>query len=282
MRVAVIGASGFLGRHVLADLAAKGIETIATSRSGAIAHAHPGQSVAALDCDAPPADPFEALGNPDVVIHLAWGGLPNYRSLHHFESELPRQYRLLATLARCGLRHLVVAGTCFEYGMASGALSESLTPAPANPYGFAKNALREQLTFLRAETGVSLAWARLFYIYGEGQGPRSLYSQLRAAVAAGEPSFPMSGGEQLRDFLDVQEVARLLVALALQAGDPGVVNICSGRPISVRNLVERWISENGWDIALELGRYPYPDYEPLAFWGERNKLDRILRIDNAG
>lgn len=281
MRIAVIGASGFLGRHVLAALAEREIETLATSRTGAVGHARPGQRTVALDCDAPPADPFEALGRPDAVIHLAWGGLPNYRSLHHFESELPTQYRFLAALVRGGLRRLVVTGTCFEYGMASGALDEVLQPAPENPYGFAKNTLHQQLAFLRAETGVSLVWARLFYLYGEGQSSRSLYSQLRAAVAAGERHFPMSGGEQLRDFLEVSEAARVLTVLALHDCDVGAINVCSGRPVSVRGLVERWISENGWDITLELGRYPYPDYEPLAFWGVREKLDRIIGLHDA-
>jgi len=54
------------------------------------------------------------------------------------------------------------------------------------------------------------------------------------------------------------------------------VNVCSGRPVSVRRLVEGWIRDNGWTIDLNLGHYPYPDYEPMAFWGERRKLDRIL------
>ena len=54
------------------------------------------------------------------------------------------------------------------------------------------------------------------------------------------------------------------------------MNVCSGRPVSVRRLVEGWIRDNGWTIDLNLGHYPYPDYEPMAFWGERRKLDRIL------
>ena len=50
----------------------------------------------------------------------------------------------------------------------------------------------------------------------------------------------------------------------------------SGKPISVRKLVEGWINENHWNINLNLGHYPYPDYEPLAFWGDRGKLDSFL------
>ncbi|MFN3687567.1 NAD-dependent epimerase/dehydratase family protein [Salinarimonas sp.] len=273
MRCAVVGASGFVGRHVLAELRRVGVEALAVSRSGASVDGHAGL---ALDVAAPPSDPFQALGRPDVVIHLAWGWLQDYRSLAHVETELPTHYRFLAALVRGGLSRLVATGTCLEYGMMSGPLAESLQPAPTTPYGFAKDALRRQLGFLRRETPFEFAWARLFYLYGEGQSARSLYPLLHAAAARGERTFPMSGGEQLRDYLPVTEAARLLVALALRGGDPGIVNVCSGEPVSVRRLVEGWIAERGFEISLDLGRYPYPDYEPLAFWGDRAKLDRTL------
>jgi dTDP-6-deoxy-L-talose 4-dehydrogenase (NAD+) len=87
----------------------------------------------------------------------------------------------------------------------------------------------------------------------------------------------MSGGEQLRDYLPAAEVARHLVSLAIGGKDPGIVNICSGKPVSIRSLVEGWIAENGWSIDLNRGLYPYPDYEPMAFWGDRQKMDRCLQ-----
>ena len=214
MRVAVVGASGFVGRHVLAELAARGVETIATSRSGAVVHAAPSQTTRALDLTTAGIDPWIRLGRPDVVIHLAWGGLPNYRALHHHETELPAQYAFLSALVRGGLRRLFVVGTCLEYGLRDGALDEAMAPDPTTPYGFAKDALRRQLAFLQRETSFALTWGRAFYLYGEGQAPGSLLSQLRAAVEAGRPSFPMSGGEQLRDFLPVAEAARLVVELS--------------------------------------------------------------------
>lgn len=276
MKVAVTGASGFIGRAVVAELSRRGIEMVAAIRPDGNT-AGPGTGTISLDVKDPPSNAFTRLGCPDVLIHLAWGGLPNYQSLHHIEQELPAHYRFLSGLVDSGLTTLVVAGTCFEYGMQSGPLGENLPSRPGNPYGFAKDALRQQLEFFKAGHPFSLTWPRLFYLYGEGQAETSLLPQICSAVARGEKTFNMSGGEQLRDYLPVDEAAKCLVSLALARRDVGPVNVCSGRPISVRRLVEGWIRKNGWTISLNLGHYPYPDYEPMAFWGERHKLDGILR-----
>jgi dTDP-6-deoxy-L-talose 4-dehydrogenase (NAD+) len=175
-----------------------------------------------------------------------------------------------------GLKNILVAGTCFEYGMRSGPLSEGVETRPTNPYGFAKDSLRRQLEYLKVFVPFNLIWARLFYLYGEGQAENSLFPQLRTAVERRDRAFDMSGGEQLRDYLQISEVAKMIVALVMKQRDVGPINICSGQPISVRKLVEEWIKANGWSISLNLGHYPYPDYEPMAFWGDRRKLDELL------
>lgn len=277
MKVAVTGATGFIGRHVLSELARHPVKIVAVARKASIANLGTiDVETVQLDMEDSPGKAFDRLGRPDVLIHLAWGGLPNYRSLHHFEQELPVQYQFLCGLVRSGLTGLVVAGTCFEYGMQSGELSEKMGTHPDNPYAFAKDTLRRQLEYLRKSHPFALTWARLFYLYGDGQAESSLLPQLKRAVEQGHGVFNMSGGEQLRDYLSVIEVAKNLVTLALNKADIGIVNICSGKPISVLKLVEGWIDENSWNISLNLGHYPYPDYEPLAFWGDRTKLDDFL------
>src|SRR4030065_2069523 len=125
--------------------------------------------------------------------------------------------------------------------MRSGALSEEMLPQPDNPYGYAKNALRQQLQYLQSIRPFNLAWARLFYTYGEGQAATSLYAALKGAVMRGDKVFNMSGGEQLRDYLHLSEIARQIVRLAMSQRDTGVINICSGDAVSVRRLVEQWL-----------------------------------------
>lgn len=276
-KVAVTGAGGFIGHHVLKVLAASDVEiTLATRSPEKLAMFAGRARIVSLDLAEPGTDPFDVLGRPDILVHLAWGGLPNYRSLSHFEVELPRQYNFLRRLADGGLASLLATGTCFEYGMQEGMLSEEMLCLPTNPYGLAKHTLHQQLTHLRAEVPFKLTWARLFYTYGQGQAPSSLWSQLDAALQRDDHIFDMSGGEQLRDFLPVEVLAAHLVDLAMGPGNHGAVNVCSGRPRSVRSLVEDWIAASRKSIELNLGHYPYPDYEPMAFWGDRTKLDSIL------
>jgi nucleoside-diphosphate-sugar epimerase len=269
MKIAVTGASGFIGKYELAVLSDCPVKIVAlTCDAGKLAGVDAAICVFEMDMAEVTEGSFVQMGHPDVLIHLAWDGLPNYKSLHHFETELPKQYRFLKTLINAGLPSLIVTGTCFEYGMQSGLLMADMATNPTNPYGFAKNALRQQLMFLQAEKPFNLTWGRLFYMYGENQPSPSLYPQLKAAVLHGNGVFNMSGGEQLRDYLPAEQVASQIVRLTMPAQNLGAINICSGQPISVRRLVEQWLQNNNWKIDLNLGYYPYPDYEPMAFWGK--------------
>ena len=208
IKVAVTGASGFIGRHVVRELLGRNVEIIAVTRDATcLADAGSLLDVVEMDIGLASEDCFNRLGRPDVLIHLAWNGLPNYNSLHHFETEVPKHYRFLKTLVEAGLSALVVTGTCAEYGMQSGPLSEDLPAMPNNPYGHAKDCLRRQLEFLQPLQAFKFTWARLFYTYGEGQHFKALYPQLKQAISRGDEVFNMSGGEQLRDYMPVAEVA---------------------------------------------------------------------------
>ena len=175
------------------------------------------------------------------------------------------------------LKDLAVIGTCFEYGMCSGELNETMITIPDNPYGLAKDTLRKFLDQLRRKYDFSLKWLRLFYMYGEGQNPDSLLPKLEAALERGDEVFNMSGGEQLRDYLPIERVAKYIIRVAMQDKVTGVINCCSGIPVSIRKLVEDYLEKQQKSIHLNLGYYPYPDYEPMAFWGCDKKLQAALK-----
>jgi dTDP-6-deoxy-L-talose 4-dehydrogenase (NAD+) len=160
--------------------------------------------------------------------------------------------------------------------MKSGPLEDDAETDPILPYSIAKDAVRRWLASVSKRREVSWKWLRIFYSYGEGQAKTSLIEQFQQAVLSGARTFPMSGGEQLRDYQPVSDLAQQIALASLQTDIQGPINCCSGSPTSVRRLVEQFRGQLSTEIELELGRYPYPDYEPMAYWGLRRKLDSIF------
>ena len=125
----------------------------------------------------------------------------------------------------------------------------------------------------------SFKWVRLFYMFGAGQNANSLLSQLDKALQNGDTVFNMSGGEQVRDYLPVEKVAANIVAIALQQSVTGIINCCSGKGITVKELVQNYLKAKNKSINLNFGFYPYTDYEPMSFWGDDGRLKKILNPD---
>lgn len=277
MRVAVTGASGFVGKHIVSDLLGRNVELVIASRHPQLVPVAAGAPATTIALDLADLEAaFERLGRPDVLLHLAWGGLPNYRSQLHVQEELPKHIEFLDACIRGGLRRLVVAGTCLEYGMQSGCVAEHFPAAPVTAYGEAKDRLHRHLQNVASNANLQLTWLRLFYVYGPGQAPTSLYSQLRAALDGGAKEFRMSPGDQIRDFLPIERAAAQINQLVLGAQGAGAVNICSGVGRTVEETVRTWLRNWNCEIRLELGAYPYPDYEPRAFWGSTEKLHALI------
>lgn len=279
MKVLVTGATGFVGRHLVAALLARGCEIRAVARNVEIAQGMPwinDVEFVSADIHAADLDVAALSAGVDALAHLAWPGLPNYRALFHFEHNLMADYRFIKSAVEAGVQQVLVTGTCFEYGMQSGPLSESSAPQPSNPYGLAKHTLHLFLQNLQQELPFTLQWARLFYLHGEGQNPNSLLAALDRAIDTGEPSFNMSSGEQLRDFLPIENAASYLAAILQRHDFDGVINCASGQPVSVRSLVEQRLRGRGATLNLNLGHYPYPTHEPLAFWAVTERLQQLL------
>lgn len=275
MKIAITGANGFVGRHVSACLEKmNGIEPLLCSRDDmpiTLKSRHFKLDMADADQTS-----FALLDRPDTLIHLAWGGLPNYGSNQHIEHELPIQINFLTHLIHSGLKRLIVTGTCYEYGMQAGELTEDSPITPITQYGLAKAMLHIALEQLKKEHKFELVWLRLFYLFGEGQAKSSLYSQLEDAMASNKPVFNMSGGEQIRDFMPIEMAAEWIVRISTMPEVSGTFNVCSGNPLKVKDIVSRWITENDSSIKMNLGYYPYPESEPMAFWGSNAKIMTVL------
>jgi len=280
-KILVTGATGFIGNYVVESLLNENVDIIATSAHEEKAIQLPWYSrVRYIPFDLTGFDDnvdyHRFFGQPDAIIHLAWEGLPNYKAEFHVDVNYPRHAAFLENLVKHGLRDITVTGSCMEYGMQEGAIKEEQPALADHAYGRGKEALRKFLVSMGRQYDFPVKWARLFYMYGKGQSPKSLLSQLEKALETGESSFNMSGGEQVRDYLPVDQVAAYIVRVALQDEVTGTINVCSGKPISVKELVQDYLKRTGRTIHLNLGFYPYTDYEPMHFWGDATKLRAIL------
>ena len=278
----VTGATGFIGNYVVQALLQKNCEVVATS-------VHQQKAALTNWFEAVTYIPFNFLhfddtinyqnyfGNPDGVIHLAWEGLPNYKDDFHLTQNLPKHFSFLKNLVLNGQQNITITGTCLEYGLQEGCLTESMPAVPIVPYAAAKNQLRVLLEELQSQKSFLLKWMRLFYMYGDGQNKNALLPQLQNALQNGDSIFNMSNGQQTRDYLHVADVAKYIVEASIQQQITGIINCSNGVGIKVIDFVQNYLAANQKEIKLNLGYYPYPDYEPLDFWGSNNLLQKIIK-----
>lgn len=286
VKILVTGASGFLGNHLIQTLVTRGLDVVATCTNEAHVALKPWRNQITFkpytisQTTAIETNLYNYFEQPDLMIHLAWKGLPHYQRTNHIEENFLQHYFFIKNLVQNGLTDLTVAGTCLEYGMQEGELHEEMPSQPQNPYAFCKTMLRESFDFLKKDYVFNYKWVRLFYMYGEGQAANSLIPQLEKALAAGEATFNMSPGDQLRDYLPIEMVSENMLNIALQKRITGIINCCSGEPISVKSFVESYLSTHQKQIELNTRHYDYASYEPKDFWGSTSKLKQIVPYES--
>ena len=271
--VLLTGATGFVGRQVVRALGERGCRVRPVVREGKqerIARDDAIEStVASPDIFAESAAWWaRTCSGVDTVIHAAWYTEPGqYLQSPKNKECLSGTLRLAQGAVQAKVPRFVGIGTLFEYDLNVGRLSIATPLRPTTPYAQAKVDAFNALSAALPRQGVVFAWCRLFYLYGEGEDARRLVPYVRARLQAGEP-VELSSGSQIRDFLDVREAARMIVDVALGPED-GPVNICSGRPVTVRELAERIADEFGRRDLLRFGARADNPVDPPCVVGVR-------------
>ncbi len=269
--IVLTGATGFVGRHVLKRLTGDGVPVRILVRDG---HQLALDDVGSLVEVTITQDLFaeseerltDALGGSDTIIHAAWYAEPG----KYLDS--PRNYdcllgtiRLAKCFAAAGGRRFVGVGSCFEYDSSPGRLGIETPLAPRTAYAASKAATYSALSYVMPTMNVQFVWARLFYLYGEGEDSRRLVPYLRRQLSNGEPA-ELTNGTQVRDFLEIREAARQLVEAAMSQRT-GPVNICSELPVTVRELAERIADEYGRRDLLRFGARAENAFDPPVIVG---------------
>jgi nucleoside-diphosphate-sugar epimerase len=212
--------------------------------------------------------------HPTHLLHLAW----NVAHGQYWQSEenfrwLHASLELLRLFARSGGRRLVAAGTCAEYDWQQGTCKEGATQlAPSGLYGACKHSLHVVGNAFAQENEISMAWGRIFFLFGPHEHPDRLVPSVIRALLAGEVA-NCSHGQQMRDFLFVADVAEALVAL-LDSDVCGPVNIASGQAISVKDLVLDLASELHRADLIRLGTVPTAEGDPPLIVGNVTRLSK--------
>jgi dTDP-6-deoxy-L-talose 4-dehydrogenase (NAD+) len=271
--ILVTGATGFVGRQVLHELARQNCCARLVTREGKQDQVP--RSAAIENVIATPdmwSEPAAWWGDVcqgvDTVIHIAWYAEPGqYLQSPKNLDCLAGTLRLSQGASRAKVQRFVGIGTCFEYDLSAGHLTVETPLRPTTPYAGAKAAAFMALSQYLPQQGIEFAWCRLFYLYGEGEAEGRLVPYLRARLMAGEPA-ELSSGQQIRDYLDVREAGRMIVEAALGAVQ-GPVNICSGAPVTVQQLAERIADEYGRRDLLRFGARPDNLVDPPCVVGVR-------------
>ncbi len=275
-RILVTGAGGYIGAHVVRTLADAGVEVIAVERPGSRNSAADPRAIRVeVDIFDLPAGLLADLGPIDACLHLAWeSGFVHNAPAHMLR--LSDHVRFIDAVVASGVKQIAVLGSMHEVGYHHGIIDENTPTRPRSLYGIAKNALRECLEVQLAGSAVTLQWLRCFYVYGDDERNSSIFTKITQAANAGVTEFPFTSGKNEYDFIEVSDLAEQIVAAALQDEVTGIINCCSGTPVSLARRVEQYVIDNAYNIRLVYGAFPDRDYDSPAVWGDATKIHRIL------
>jgi dTDP-6-deoxy-L-talose 4-dehydrogenase (NAD+) len=271
--LALTGATGFVGRQILLRLLCAGHRVRIIARPDKIpADLRERNDVVIVetpDLFSEPAGRLsEFLAGVDTLIHAAWYVEPGKCLFSSLNVDcLAGTLRLAEMFTAVGGRRFVGIGTCFEYDTDVGILGVDAPLKPRTLYGACKAAAYCVLNQMLPANNVEFAWCRLFYLFGEGEDTRRLVPYVRSRLSAGEPA-NLSSGNQIRDYLDVQEAGHMITKIAVGA-EQGAVNICSGVPVTIRQLAERIADEYGRRDLLRFGARPDNVVDPPLVVGVR-------------
>ncbi len=269
--VAVLGASGFVGQHVVHALKRKGLRAVAVPREALV------------------RDLADAISGAEVVVNLAAAGVSpkvaTAAELQQVNAALPA--RLIEAMSPNSAPYLVMAGTAAEYGSTADRYERIPPDAPLDPMSdYAKSKVEgfEAVVTASLRSGVTVDYLRVFNAFGPGQSRPALWPALAHAARSGD-DFLLSSGRQVRDFIPVQEVAdefsRTVLARIASGTDVAAVgsvhvrNIGTGQGASVREFAAHWWKQLGGRGELLFGALEDRTTEPQRLVANTT---RVLRI----
>lgn len=276
MKILVTGADGYIGRHIVNNLLDLGHEVIAVDiHTDDINDKAEKKKLNLFTADL--TNVYTSLGSPDVCLHMAWRDGFVHNSVNHI-GDLSSHYKFLVALMEQGLKHLAVMGTMHEVGYWEGKIDENTPCNPISMYGIAKDALRRSMIAYCKSNSILLQWLRGFYILGDDKKNHSIFSKLLQADEQGQELFPFTTGKTKYDFINVDELVEQISKAVTQTDVTGIINCCSGNPMTLAECVENFIKDHKLKIRLNYGVFPDRPYDSPIIFGDDKKIKQIMSL----
>lgn len=273
MKILVTGANGYLGRGIVKELITNGHNVIATD----FKLENVDEKAIKYELDIfKVQNAYDKLGQPDVLLHLAWRNGFVHTSETHIE-DLTKHYAFIKSMINSGVKKVAIMGSMHEVGFYEGSINENTPCNPMNLYGISKNSLRSIVELLVRNNDVLFQWLRGYYIVGNEKYGSSIFSKIIEAEEEGKREFPFTMGQNQYDFLDYKDFCKYVAATVGQNEINGIINISSGKPEKLADRVEKFIKENKYKIQLKYGVFPDRPYDSKAIWGDSRKIEEILK-----
>lgn len=271
MKIFVTGGTGFIGRSFINEALSNGHQVVAIYRNVDSNFLKEHRNIEWMKRELKDVDETDLIGC-SALVHLASAGIsPRPDTLDEcFRVNVLDSLNLIKVAINAKVENFVVTGTYAEYGVEALKYDEIPTDIPLKPnsiYASSKAAFFVGISALCRKYKFSLSYQRLFSVYGEGQYHENLWPQL-IYHARNNIDFKMTFGEQIRDFIHVNEVAKELLHEVMnhnEPGEPKVSNLASGKPVSIKEFAEYWWNKIGSKAKLQLGAIPYRDGEVMRY-----------------
>lgn len=240
MNIVITGSTGFIGKHLINFFIKKKpkVKIYALYNNRLPVNKNP--MVKFIKFNPEKEFQYDFINKNTSVIHLAWDYIPNYDTLKHKTTHLKLQKKFIKKILNKKPRSLFVMGTCFEYGFPRKKVDEKSVIRPLNYYAQAKNLLRIYIKKIKPKS-TNFTWGRLFYVYGKNQPERTLYGQYMKYKNDKNKIKKLIKNKNLElDYLNITTVCRYISILSLNKKSNNEVNICSGKKISLQNIINKW------------------------------------------
>lgn len=272
-KVLVTGSNGYIGSYVISALADLGFDVTGVDITEGEIDERAKFIKYNIFCEN--ENIFEELGSPDCLVHLAWKDGFVHNSSAHIDF-LPKHISFLKGMISAGCKNISVMGSMHEVGFFEGMIDETTPTNPRSLYGIGKNALRQSLDVMKNEYEFSLKWLRGFYILGDDLRNNSIFTKILQKAKEGVETFPFTTGENKYDFIDIRSLALQIALSSVQEDVTGIINCCSGKPVSLKDKVESFIKENNLNISLQYGAFPNRPYDSAIIYGSNTKIKQVL------